>query len=418
MFDFLLKININSLCSELFFMYGIYLLLKPYFYPILIITLLICVGFPVFAKLQPLKVNITYINQVHKNDYYTNPLLVAASDSGVAGIELGIEDSNTTGKFLGQQFSLATQTIPATHDRSPVLWSEYNIDNQLLLVDLDSATLQALIVHNNSLKQPALIINIANRDNALRQHICSANLFHTTPSNAQITDALGQWLIRKRLNNILLIHGDTPKDSAWINSFKRTAKRYKININAEKKWTFETDLRRSVSQDIPLFTQTARPYDVVVVADMYQQFGQYIPYNTYYPRPVIGTAGLVADTWHPSVEQWGAKQLQNRFQALHQRYMEHADFDAYVAVRAIAYAVQQIKGVNIKALATFMRSEQFQLAAYKGRKLTFRDFNGQLRMPIELTHPLGLVARAPQTGFMHPVSELDTLGFDRREVCQ
>ena len=98
--------------------------------------------------------------------------------------------------------------------------------------------------------------------------------------------------------------------------------------------------------------------------------------------------------------------------------MEHADFDAYVAVRAIAYAVQQIKGVNIEALATFMRSEQFQLAAYKGRKLTFRDFNGQLRMPIELTHPLGLVARAPQTGFMHPVSELDTLGFDRREVCQ
>lgn len=395
-----------------------YLLCKPYLCPILAITLFISVVFPVFAKTEPLKVNITYINQVHEHDYYTNPLLVAPSDSGVAGIELGIEDSNTTGKFLSQQFSFSTQTIPAAHSSSPIRWSEYKIENQLLLVDLDSETLQALIAHNNSLNQPALIINIANRDNTLRQRICSANLFHTTPSHAQITDALGQWLLSKRLNNILLINGDTPGDLAWINSFKRTAKRYKINISAEKKWTFDTDLRRTVSQDIPLFTQTARPYDVVVVADMYQQFGQYVPYNTYYPRPVIGTAGLVADTWHPSIEQWGAKQLQNRFQALHQRYMEHADFDAYVAVRAIAYAVQQIKGVNIESLATFMRSEQFQLAAYKGRKLTFRDFNGQLRMPIELTHPLGLVARAPQTGFMHPVSELDTLGFDRREVCQ
>lgn len=417
MFDILLKI-ILFYYSELFFMNVINLLLKPCFHPILAITLFISFVFPVFAKLAPLKVNITFINQVHKHDYYTNPLLVAPADSGVAGIELGIEDSNTTGKFLGQQFSFLTQTIPATQSSSSIMWSDYNIDNQLLLVDLDSETLQALIAHNNLLNQPALIINIANRDNTLRQHICSANLFHTTPSHAQITDALGQWLVSKRWNNILLINGDTPDDLAWINSFKRTAKRYKININTERKWTFDTDLRRTVSQDIPLFTQTARPYDVVVVADVHQQFGQYLPYNTFYPRPVIGTAGLVADTWHPSIEQWGAKQLQNRFQTLHQRYMEHADFDAYVAVRAIAYAVQQMKGINIEALATFMRSEEFQLAAYKGRKLTFRDFNGQLRMPIELTHPLGLVARAPQTGFMHPVSELDTLGFDRREVCQ
>ena len=396
----------------------IYLFLNRYFYPILIISLLLPVVFPTFAKLEPLQVNITHIVQAHKDDYYTNPLLIAPTDSGIAGIELGIDDSNTTGKFLGQQFSLLTQTIPAEASGTPVQWSEYDIDNQLLLVDLDSETLRALIIHNNTLKQPALIINIANRDNALRQHICTENLFHTTPSHAQITDALGQWLLSKRLNNIFLIDGDTPEDTAWISSFKRTAKRYKINISVEKKWTFNTDLRRTVSQDIPLFTQTARPYDVVVVADVHQQFGQYVPYNTFYPRPVIGTAGLVADTWHPSIEQWGAKQLQNRFQDLHQRYMEHTDFDAYVAVRAIAYAVQQTKDVNTASLATFMRSEQFQLAAYKGRKLTFRNFNGQLRMPIELTHPLGLVARAPQTGFMHPVSELDTLGFDRREVCQ
>ena len=98
--------------------------------------------------------------------------------------------------------------------------------------------------------------------------------------------------------------------------------------------------------------------------------------------------------------------------------MQHQDYDAYVAVRAIAYGVQQTQSVDPTQLATFLRSESFQLAAYKGRKLTFRNYNGQLRMPIELTHPLGLVARAPLEGFMHPITDLDTLGFDRREVCQ
>lgn len=396
----------------------IYPLVKLCFSNFFLICLLIILPYPILTNAQPLQVNIIYLFQENEANYYTNPLLTPPSNAGVAGIELGVADSNTTGKFLRQQFAFSTLKLPDFPNDSPINWSNYDLNNQLLLVDLDSAILRSLVRYNGTLTQPALIINVSNRDNALRQEICSSSLFHTTPSFAQITDALGQWLLSKRLSNIFLIDGDTLEDSDWVNSFKRTAKRYKINITTEKKWTFNTDLRRTVSQDIPLFTQTSTPYDVVVVADVHQQFGQYVPYNTFYPRPVVGTAGLVADTWHPSIEQWGAKQLQNRFNDLHQRYMEQADFDAYVAVRSIAYAVQQTKGIDALDLATYMRSEQFQLAAYKGRKLTFRDFNGQLRMPIELTHPLGLVARAPQTGFMHPISELDTLGFDRREVCQ
>ncbi|MDG1122276.1 MAG: ABC transporter substrate-binding protein [Glaciecola sp.] len=367
-----------------------------------------------------INVNIYHISHDDITSYAVNPLLKAPDNAGIAGAALGIADSNTTGKFLGQHFTLRTIHLDDISDNvnSSIDWPALLPQTGLLLADLASPYLQQLLTYNASLSEPHLIINVSNRDNSLRQTQCNTMLFHTTPSHAQVTDALGQWLLSKRLNRIFLIDGDTPEDASWVDSFERTAKRYKLKIETTKQWTFATDLRRTVSLDIPLFTQTARPYDVVVVADTHQRFGQYIPYNTYYPRPVIGTAGLVADTWHPSIEQWGAKQLQNRFYDQHARSMQHQDYDAYVAVRAIAYAVQQTQSLNATPLALFLRSDAFQLAAYKGRKLNFRDYNGQLRMPMELTHPLGLVSRAPQEGFMHPITDLDTLGFDRREVCQ
>ncbi len=365
-------------------------------------------------------VNVTYLTNRTQPNFAVNELLKAPKNAGLAGALLAIEDSNTTGKFLGQQFIMSTLdlTNKANKATSTLHWNKLLPEPSLILADLDSLTLTELLTFNNTLDSPHLIVNVSERDNAFRQNVCDPYIFHTAPSYAQITDALGQWLLSKRMNNIFLIDGDTDQDARWIESFRRTAKRYKLSIKAEKKWSFESDLRRTVSQEIPLFTQTAQAYDVVVVADTYQRFGQYVPYNTFYPRPVVGTAGMVADTWHPSIEQWGAKQLQNRFMDMHGRYMQHQDFDSYIAVRAIAYAVQQTLSAAPAQVSAFMRSKEFQLAAYKGRKLTFRPYNGQLRMPIELTHPYGLVSRSPQTGFMHPISELDTLGFDEREVCQ
>ena len=36
-------------------------------------------------------------------------------------------------------------------------------------------------------------------------------------------------------------------------------------------------------------------------------------------------------------------------------------------------------------------------------------------MPIALVQPHGLVSQSPQAGILHPITELDTLGFDQQE---
>ena len=96
-----------------------------------------------------------------------------------------------------------------------------------------------------------------------------------------------------------------------------------------------------IQRQIPVFTQQAPAYDVLVAADESEVFASYLPYRTWDPRPVAGTAGLVAMSWHPAHEQWGATQMQNRFQRFAKRFMLPLDYQAWVAVRAIGEVLRE-----------------------------------------------------------------------------
>ena len=52
----------------------------------------------------------------------------------------------------------------------------------------------------------------------------------------------------------------------------------------------------------------------------------------------------------------------------------------------------------------------------RARKLTFRDWDGQLRQPILIGTAKLPVSVSPQPGFLHQFTELDTLGFDKPET--
>ena len=112
------------------------------------------------------------------------------------------------------------------------------------------------------------------------------------------------------------------------------------------------------------------------------------------------------------MEQWGAVQLQNRFEDHAGRNMRSKDYAAWAAVRALGEAVTRTASDDPNVLRAYMLSDEFELAAFKGRPLSFRSWNGQLRQPIPVVHPSAVVAVAPLEGFLHPTSELDTLGLD------
>ena len=76
--------------------------------------------------------------------------------------------------------------------------------------------------------------------------------------------------------------------------------------------------------------------------------------------------------------------------------------------------MQRPKGSAAEHLAA-LRGGDITLDGFKGRVLSFRAWDGQLRQPVFLSHGDGVVGLAPMDGVLHPTEVLDTLGVDEKE---
>jgi ABC transporter substrate binding protein (PQQ-dependent alcohol dehydrogenase system) len=92
------------------------------------------------------------------------------------------------------------------------------------------------------------------------------------------------------------------------------------------------------------------------------------------------------------------------------------DMQAWTACRMIGEGASRTSSVEPAKIMQDMRSADFGVAAYKGQKLSLRNWDMQLRQPILLSDGRTVVSISPQPGFLHQVTELDTLGFDRPET--
>ncbi|WP_408631334.1 ABC transporter substrate-binding protein [Methylomonas rhizoryzae] len=333
-------------------------------------------------------------------------------NKGLHGAELAIADNNTTGQFTGQHYELQKLIVPVGGD---VIKSFDSLadDVAFVVLNLDARHINALADAPKARER--LLFDASTSDDALRGGECRHNVLHLLPSRAMRADALAQYMLKKRWQKWFLVVGPAPEDNLYAEAIKRAAKRFGMKLVAEKVWSHDYDARRSAQSDVPVFTQ-GEEYDVLVVADEQGLFGEYLDYRTWLPRPVIGTQGLVATAWHRTHEQWGAVQLQNRFLEAAGRRMEEQDYAAYLAVRAIGEASVRSKSNQMPAVKDYMLSDAFALQGYKGKPLSFRRWDGQLRQPILLAAPRSLVSVAPIEGFLHPVTELDTLGYDQPET--
>jgi ABC transporter substrate binding protein (PQQ-dependent alcohol dehydrogenase system) len=367
----------------------------------------------------PTTIRVAYLGQHFPVKLPSSFMEGPPQDDGIAGARLGVADNNTTGRFTGQNFVLDEQLIGGDGDVAAVFRKLVQDGDRLVVADLPAATLIAIADLPEA--KAALLLNVAATDDALRGQSCRANVLHLIPSRAMLADALVQYLVLKRWRNVLLVPGPSDADKEYADAVERSVKKFGAKLVATKPWTFEPGARRTdtghfaISAEVARFTQ-GLTYDVLVVADEEGAFGTEIPFRTTDPRPVAGTQGMVPTAWARPFEQWGATQLQNRFRRAAGRWMSERDYAAWMAVRAVGEAATRARSSDGAAILAFMRSDKMDLAAFKGVKLSFRPWDGQLRQPILLADADSLVSVSPQPGFLHQFSELDTLGIDRPET--
>ena len=370
------------------------------------------------AEIQQIK--IVHLNRIIEREptiYSINPEII---NNGILGTRMGIKDNNTTGKFTNQNFELIEQNI-MPNESAKEIFEKFRKDKyKFFILNVSKDDFNKIL--SSDLLEDALLINTSLKDNDLRNEKCNKQILHTAPSYRMLSDALTQFLKKKNWVKLLLISGVNERDKQFADSIKVSSKRFGLKIINEKIWDFNHDFRRSADLEVVKFTQGEK-YEVLVLADegntfgdSGNSFGDYIPYRTWKPTIVVGGEVLKPTSWHFAHEQWGGNQMQSRFLKDSKRLMTNIDFNSWVGVRAIGEAITRTKSLDSKIVLDKIMDEKFNLAAYKGKPVSFRKWNGQLRQPILLVTPRALVSVSPQIGFVHPRTELDTLGVDQPDT--
>ena len=330
-----------------------------------------------------------------------------------AGAELAIAESN----FQLEQANLKVtlQEVAANNAKEARNQIEALAKKGVkhFLLDLPGAAIAELA---KGLQQSDLLLfNVSAPESSLRQAACSANVFHTLPNERMLADATAQFLTMKKWTRVLLLSSTLPEDQSAIDATRQAIKRYGIKVVAEKNFKLSNDPRERDLGNVALLT-AGIDADVIWVVDSDGEFARDVPYRTVLPRPVVGSAGLVPEAWHPSWERHGAPQLNRRFKKAANRWMTSADWSAWIATKAIIDVALKLPDAHQHRHA--LRSPDLVLDGFKGARLSFRPWDQQLRQPVFLAHGGiggGIAGVAPFDGFLHQKNNLDTLGADEKE---
>jgi ABC transporter substrate binding protein (PQQ-dependent alcohol dehydrogenase system) len=260
-----------------------------------------------------------------------------------------------------------------------------------------------------------LLLNAAAPEDVLRAAQCAPQLLHTLPSHAMQADALAQMLTARKWTKPLVLYGPTAADRLLLTAFQRSAKRFGVKPIAEKAFKLSNDPRERDLGNLRLLT-AERDYDAVVVLDAGGEFAREAPYRVVLPRPVLGSNGLTAQAWSVWYERHGAPQLSRRFAKQAGRAMTSYDWASWMAARVAVEAASAEPKANAAQQLRTLKQGTLAFDGYKGQRLTFRAWDGQLRQPLLLAHGNGVAELAPFDGFLHPKTVLDTLGYDQPET--
>ncbi|MBB3015158.1 ABC transporter substrate-binding protein [Cupriavidus alkaliphilus] len=329
------------------------------------------------------------------------------------GAQVAAAEARFALEAAGQSLRIEAQQARTEAEVASLVAALARQGTRFILLDLPPASVRAAA--RAVRPGEALLFNVSADDDALRGAGCAPVLLHTLPSMRMRADALMQYLAARKWRRALLLSGPSAADAAQRDALLGAARRFGIAWSAQRAFRLSNDPRERDQANVRLLTGGA-DYDVVVVADADGEFARGLPYATQSPRPVVGASGLGAQAWHWAWERNGGPQLNRRFARAAGRPMTGYDWAAWVAVKAIAESVVR-QPAGFAAQAQALATGQVVVDGFKGPPLSFRRWDRQLRQPLMLAHPDGVIGTAPVEGVLHPKNNLDTLGADEADTA-
>ena len=372
---------------------------------------------PALADAAARTVRIVYVER-DEDPFYDPPpetggVIRTANQRPFAGAQLGLKDVAALGRAANVQFTLERRTVAADGDVAAEVKADLAAGAAAVLLDLPHDDIAAAA--KAAPADSAALFNIRDTADDLRRDLCSTAVFHVIPSQAQLSDALAQFVVKKNWKHVLILVGQQPDDQVLAKSFAASARKFGASIIDTRPFIASNDPRQREQNSTALLTGDS-DYDTVYLADSDGDFGRFVEYRQIKPRPAIGSEGLVASAWHQASERYGEDNVNHRFARDAGHAMSDLDWSAWVAVKAVAEAVTRGHALTPAAIRTALASDQAAIEMSKGIAGSFRAWDHQLRQPIMLHTADAVIDFAPLEGFLDQHSNLDTLGLSSHDV--
>ncbi|KRA55904.1 hypothetical protein ASD80_01055 [Devosia sp. Root635] len=351
----------------------------------------------------------------HPDIVYTR-IEIAPGGNPIDGATMGVSDLAVVSDAVGQTVSLDHVEAADAPALIATLKDMVGKGEHFVILDLPADLVDQVAAAAADL--PVTLVNATAPQDYLRTR-CYPNLLHTAASDRMNADAMVQLLRTRNWTRILMLVGPHERDAEMAASFRASAERLRLDIVDERQFTLSTDPANREANNTQLITGGA-DYDIIYIADSEGEYARYLPYDTQLARPVVGSTGLVASEWQWSWDRDGSTQVTVRFEELTDgRRMTGQDWATWMAAKSIVTAYAKARSDDPADIAAYLRSSRLRMDGAKGVQLNFREWDGQMRMPIVLATHNAVIAEAPLEGFLHQTTTLDTLGTDQPEhQCQ
>ena len=317
------------------------------------------------------------------------------------GAVFGEEEMQRNGALFGHSVTLFVANAPGAEAAYRAARRLVTLDRvQVLIGGFDANEARAL--SKVAQETGTLFLNIAATSDALRTE-CGAQTFHVEASAAMYLDALAGWYVRAGHRKWVVLHGPDVESAARLERARQSF--------GDRHWGAKIAAEIAVvGRDFGGALQAVadhKPDGVLLLTDWRAQLDFLARYAAEgleppvaaFPEPATQTRSYFAAAmaahqraasahrvalWEPTLDAYGARELNARAAARWGRPMDSTGWAAYQAMK-IAFDAAQFGGsADGASMAAWLAREGSVLDLHKGIGVSFRSWDRQLRQSLYL----------------------------------
>jgi branched-chain amino acid transport system substrate-binding protein len=310
----------------------------------------------------------------------------------VMGAQLGAEEAEITAGMFGTRVELVSEDAVTAENVASTATRLMGQANLLAIIgaldDVATVTLSDL-----AQQQRVVFVNAAARGGDLRGEKCHRYTFHVEPDLAMYAHAIGQWLLQNnRKRWYFVVSGDSFGQEIYRRASDLLQRQGGIDLGRSTRAPGERDYQ-------PVLVRLARvEAEAIVVALRGEELQHFLVQSKAAglttliagaPLDMIAMwhadpahlQGVWATSWYHGLERYSARELNRRFVRRFGKPAEAYAWANWAAVKLLVEGALRRASSDSLALINYLESSP-PFDGHKGKALTFREWNHQLRQPL------------------------------------